>query len=233
MKGRFNSIDEVFSLLNEHKVVYLVLRNFEELDNENMFIQGHPDIDMLCEDSMTIVRLLGAFSCRKTTPAKYGDGTHYYIFIKGKYVSLDLRHMGDDYYCMQWEKDLLQSRESRNNFYVPNQEQLFYSLIYHAIFQKKQFSDEYQQRLNVMANSLYKNQSRLTENELISLLEKFMIRHAYHYVYPEDSCVPLSKKWLNRDLLNISLKNYIPHCIFHSKVAMIEFLVKIKHTLQK
>ena len=232
MKGHFSSIDEVFILLNQNKVAYLVLRNFEELDNENMFIQGHPDIDLLCEDSMSVVKVLGAFSCRKITPEQYGDGTHYYIIVRGKYVSLDLRHVGDDYYCRRWENDLLATRVAYHNFYIPCPEQLFYSLVYHAIFQKKQLSDEYKQRLQRMAGELHLADA-CHESDFISLLEQFMMRHAYSYVYPKDACVPLMKKWHKQDLLAFSLQSFIPHFLFHSKVALINLLVKIKHVLLK
>ena len=232
MTGYFKSIADVFALLNEHHIRYIVLRNFEELENENIFIQGHPDIDLLCEDSAAVVRLLGVFSCRKVTPGKYGDGTHYYIFVQNRYVSLDLRHLGDDYYCAAWEKNLLETRVPHQSFYVPEPENLFYSLIYHAVFQKKVFSDEYRQRLNVMLRTLKvpePSRHQCGAADFVQLLEQYMTAHGYTYVYPKDSCVPLMKRWQNRHLLQISWSAYIPHLVFHTRVAIIELLVKIKH----
>lgn len=233
MKGHYNHIDEVFNLLNENKTAYLVLRNFEELENEQLFIQGHPDIDMLCEDSLSVVQLLGAFSCRKVTSRSYGDGTHYYIYVGDKYVSLDLRHIGDDYYCKKWEKDLLASREAYRNFYVPSREQLFHTLVYHAIFQKKVFSDDYRQRLTQMAKDLQLVDGTSTQSAFVRQLEKFMTEKSYRYVYPKDSCVPLMQRWQDATLVERTLKSFIPHFFFHKKVALIDFLVTIKHTLQR
>ena len=233
MKGYFNSIDEVFRLLNENQIKYIVLRNYEELENENLFIQGHPDIDMLCADSMAVVRLIGAFSCRKVTPEKFGDGTHYYIFVKGKYVSLDLRHLGDDYYCRKWEKALLETRIPHGNFYVPNPENQFYSLIYHAVFQKKTFSDEYKYRLNQMKENMKLPKGYFEMSDFVKVLEQYMTAHAYTFVYPQDSCVPLMKRWHTWSLLDFSLQAFVPHFLFHTKLAFIDLLVKIKHSVQR
>ena len=71
-----------------------------------MYLDGHGDVDLLCEDSQEIVRLLGAQTDRKDQYPYKGDGIHYYIYVGGERVSLDLRSVGDGYYCEMWEDNL-------------------------------------------------------------------------------------------------------------------------------
>ena len=97
MKSPFASIQDFFRALNQADVKYLVLRNYESLLEQELYVDGHGDIDMLCEDSQQIVGLVGA---RPLTPDKdglCGDGIHYSIIVDGQPVKLDLRHLGDGY----------------------------------------------------------------------------------------------------------------------------------------
>ena len=91
----YRSFQEVINILNASGAPYLVLRNFDNLLEKEMYQDGHGDVDMLVADSRQIVDILKA----QTYSSHGDDGTHYWIQIDGKKVSLDLRYVGDGYYC--------------------------------------------------------------------------------------------------------------------------------------
>ena len=117
------------------------------------------------------------------------DLIHYFVNISGIEVEVDVRHVGDDYYCKKWELKMLESKKRINNFYVLDDINYYYSLIYHAVLQKDFLSNEYKKRLYRMAqnNMITANSETEQLNELI----KFMKKHSYIFCYPDDYCVPL------------------------------------------
>ena len=131
---KYNNITEVFDLLNHNNISYLVLRNYENLLEPEMYIDGHGDVDLLCADSQEIVRVLDAQTNRKDQWPYRGDGIHYYIFVAGERVSLDLRYVGDDYYCKEWEEYLLRNRIVHNGFYVMDEKSYFFGKNFFEIF---------------------------------------------------------------------------------------------------
>ncbi len=224
--SNYNSIQEVFDLLNKSGVEYLVLRNYENILSPEMYVNGHGDVDLLCADSRVLAKVINA-------EAKVNDETHYYIYVAGEQVSLDLRHIGDDYYCMKWEEELLKRKVKQECFYVMNQQDYFYTLIYHAILQKAQLSAEYQQRLTQMAQTLNILLAGNTEIHFINILQQYMKKNGYVFVYPVDSCVPARFRLVNRDMIKTNWHNYWNHLVFHTRVKIIEILVKIKHAIYK
>lgn len=229
--GSYYSISEVFYLLNQAEISYLVLRNYDNLLAPEMYMDGHGDVDMLCADSQKIVKLLGAQSTRKDQPPFVGDGTHYHIYVGGEKVSLDLRYVGDDYYCKEWQEDILSKRVAHNGFYVMDKENYFYSLIYHAILQKQKLSVEYQKRLSDMAKNLQIETGEGSESDFIRLLNEFMRKNGYRYTYPTDFYVPCRFHLVDNGLVQNNWKRILTHKKFEFKVKMIEFLVWVKHSL--
>ncbi|MBR5673747.1 MAG: hypothetical protein IKW97_05045 [Muribaculaceae bacterium] len=117
---RYDDICQVFNLLNASGVDYLVLRNYEMMLSPELFVGDCADIDLLCEDSQKIVQVLDARSKKNAGYTPDGDGIHYFLNIGGKDVSLDLRQVGDGYYCEQWERDLLSRKKFTHCFNVMN-----------------------------------------------------------------------------------------------------------------
>ena len=71
-------------------------------------------------------------------------------------------------------------------FYVMDSENYYYSLIYHAIYQKKEgLSEEYAQRLNQMSPA----DEVLTQDGFADQLHAFMRRNRYAYTVPMDKSV--------------------------------------------
>ena len=231
MKSPFARIEDLFITLNEAGVKYLVLRNFENLLEPEIYVDGHGDIDMLCSNSQEIVNLIDA---RPLTPDKSGmrgDGIHYGIEVDGKPVKLDLRHVGDGYYCTKWEQDMLERRVKHECFYVMTENDYFYSLVYHAVLQKRSLSDEYSTRLWQMSKNCGLDVSAPSEKEYLRLLQTFMRNNGYRFTYSQDHLVPNRFHLVDQDLIDKNVSLQRRHSIFDLKVRAIESLVKVKHTI--
>lgn len=229
-KAYYNNINEVLEALNNSNIDYLVLRNYDNLLEDEIYMDGHGDIDLLCADSRKLASALHAIDHPGHIKNGEGNGTHYFIFINNVQVSLDLRHIGDGYYCEKWERDLLDRRRKHEGFYVLSTDDYFYSLIYHAIFQKHTFSKEYQQRLQKMAEKLGIETKNYSLSFFVNLLESHMKKHGYHYEYPKDKHVPLKREHIqDKSLFVMHSSRYWEHLIFETKVNAMALLVKIYH----
>lgn len=230
-KGEYTSFAEVTALLEKAGCEYLILRNYDELLSDEVFMAGHADIDMLCRNASEVAK---AISAKPAHPEK-ADGIHYSIKIKGKKASLDLREVGDGYYCTKWQEDMLDKRVPYNGFYVMDPENQFYSLIYHAILQKNRLSEEYRGRLLKTAGELdLKTESENAEKSLLALLEKFLEERDYRYTFCKDKHVPLRKSaGINRNLLQKDGKLQRRHFFYDTKLKLIDLLVRIKHGIAK
>ena len=210
----WSSISEIFTALNNANCNYIVMRNYECFKSGNVFVNGHDDIDLLCDDIEKVRKVLDVrrrffFPAVDSYCIKYNDLT----------VHVDIRYVGDGYYDKKWQQNMLNSKSLFNgNIYIPNFENYFYSLIYHAIYQKKSLSEEYLNRLCTMASSL--NICCRTEKDLLIELKKYMQKYDYRASYTKDPAIILNfydlqdyeiekkKSWmLRREILNI-LKHY-------------------------
>jgi hypothetical protein len=227
----YNNFKEVIEILNRNNVQYLILRNYDNLLSPNLYQDGHGDIDMLVRNHKEVVDLIGAKPWNLKYKTKYGDGTHFYITIKDKRVSLDLREVGDGYYCTLWEKNMLKKRVLYNGFYIMDEENLFFSLAYHAILQKRFFSNEYCVCLNRMGEKLGLLITYYDESDFIQTLEVYMRNNGYMYTLCNDFTVPLRTKLIDKNLLHTTFHLWFIHFKFDAKVAFIEFIVMIKHRL--
>ena len=172
----WKSLGELFSGI-PRKMEYLVLRNYEAFENEQM-LSEHSDIDVLTADVDGFVRLVGA------EPRKLKDDhIHYKISVAGSSIPLDIRTPGDGYYDEKWAKDLLANRQMYQDvYYVPEPKMYFYSLLYHAIAQKRSLSNDYKERLKQMADSLGIS---CPSASYCDVLNTYMRDHGYMYTYPK------------------------------------------------
>ena len=231
MKYCFTGIAELFKALNNAGIRYLVLRNYENLLEPEMYVGGHGDIDLLCDDSQAIVHLIDAKPLTRDCRNLRGDGIHYSIEVDGHPVQLDLRQVGDGYYCQKWEKELLERRVKHDCFYVMRNEDYFYTLIYHAILQKRSLSEEYCSRLLEMAKQLELNVDEPINRGLLKLLESYMRVHGYRYSYSQDYLVPNRFHLVDQDLIDKNCGIKWKHNLYDMKIVIIEWLVKVKHAL--
>ena len=187
----WNTIYDFFKALNDNSIRYVVLRNFEAMDKEDFFVDGHEDIDILCEDVSAFTEVSKVFC--KMIPE---DDIHFVTFIGEKMVPVDLRYQGDNYYDNAWEKDLLGRRRiaDNGNWYVMTDEDYYYTLAYHSILQKNEVNPQYIDKLNKMGSKLAINTGRIEEH--LKNLDEYMIQNGYQYVQPSDVSVPFQWKYI-------------------------------------
>jgi len=170
---KWNHLKDIFYVLNS-TTNYVVLRNFEELPNKNP--QGnHKDIDILTDERWHIPFLLD------TTRSENGGSP--YVKIGNERIFLDIRYVGDIYYDKNWSDNILKNRiRTENGIYIPNEEDQFYSLLYHCLIHGTGLSNDYLEKIETLSKKLeirigdFSNLSKLEE-----ILEKFMKKSGYQY----------------------------------------------------
>lgn len=234
IEGRFEDIRAPFAILNANQVNYLVLRNYENMLQPKLFVGDHADVDLLCANNQEIVKLLGAKPNRGERDLAVDDGIHYYIIANGKKVSFDLRQVGDGYYCEKWENELLQRKKLHECFYVMDDKDYFYTLAYHAILQKRNFSEEYRLRLSEMASSIGINLGTNNERGFLDAVEQYMQQNGYCFTYSKDYLVP-NRFGLVKNKSLIQQDRYLrwKHKKFDCEVWLIESLVSLKHFFER
>ncbi|MCM1103024.1 MAG: capsular polysaccharide synthesis protein [Clostridium sp.] len=188
---QWNTVQNFFGALNENNVTYVIMRNFEDMDKEDFFVEGHEDIDILCEDTNSFIEASKVLC--KMIPE---DDIHFVTFIEGKAIPIDLRHEGDNYYDRSWERDILARRRmaDNGNWYVMSEEDYYYTLVYHAILQKNVVNPQYIDKLNKMAEKL--GVCLGSKDKHLKNLDHYMKRMGYRYVQPEDVSVPFQWKYV-------------------------------------
>ena len=111
-----------------------------------------------------------------------------YNSIDGKQISFDIREVGDNYVDTKWESDILKRRIlSESGLYVPSKDDHFYSLIYHAIIQKKDISETYVKVFHDVGG--YTEKQAKDKVFLRKKLDDYMSKNGYKMVKPRDETV--------------------------------------------
>lgn len=187
----WGSLDELFAVLNE-TIDYVVLRNFECLP-DRYHLESHGDIDLLVADYAEACLIANA------APA-FPDPwrVHRMVVIGGGPVPFDFRYVGDGYYDASWQRRMLESRRFVDSgFFVPDAEDYFYSLLYHAAVHKPAVAADYAERLSELADAigiaLPGDGFFFDRRRLRSFLLEYMSAHGYRFVRPDDLSVHFSK----------------------------------------
>ena len=190
-KRAFDSLRRVFDVLNFSGIEYVVLRNFEKMPDKIKIDPNHLDVDLLVSDYYEAKRLLDGDSPPSTWSTSYENG-HYRVVnkvsIEGKQVDFDLRHVGDNYMCKQWQLDILKRRVKLDSgMYVPSEEDHLYTIIYHAIIQKPSISETY---VNVMTSLGKFTDAQARDKQFLrERMGSFMESRGYKMVPPLDISV--------------------------------------------
>ena len=193
----WKSVEELFCSMNQCGE-YVILRNYEYFP-ESLTVSGHEDIDLLCKEPEKIAKAMRA------TPV-LGSQVHYTICVENRVIPVDVRHIGDGYYDENWEIAMLEQRKAfKNLYYVLDDIDYFYSLAYHALLQKPNFSEEYSVRLRQLGRKLGQEDCNCREDYL-GLIERFLRDHNYKVTNTEDSHVYLNFKNIPADLIQRKIK---------------------------
>ena len=128
----WNNLEELFYTLN-NTINYVVLRNHECLPKQFCTIE-HGDIDILVDDYQNAAFLLNAKPVYKTP-----NRVHHRNIVNEQEVFWDIRYVGDEYYCKEWQEAMLSTKVTQNSINIQSPENYFYSLVYHACIHKKLF----------------------------------------------------------------------------------------------
>ena len=181
-KGWKNT-SQLFYVLNA-TVNYLVLRNFENISDLNTSVRNS-DIDILTNQVEQIRFITNA---KKILEEKNQE--FHLVMIANNNVLL---HVGEQYYDPKWANDILNRKVlSQHGFYIPNDEDHFYSLLYRALVQKPMVSDDYIERLVSLSSKLKINnltrEDFSTYDTVIEILDAYMRKMGYEYM-PRDYSV--------------------------------------------
>jgi len=212
----WESFQEFIEVANKN-CNWLVLRNFEYLPNN--FFGNDKDVDILCENLEYFTKTM------KLKKRSWGIGA-YETIIDNQVVPFDVRFLGDGYYDKLWQYKMLKNKTFTSDG-VPrmNDEDYFYSLIYHSKIQKYEVKEVYKTRLNNLAISLdisSYNICSIDDDRYVSkLLSDFMRKNYYNYTTPMDINVPKNIAFFN--LLDSYVKNGVTFKI-PRKIKFLQYL---------
>ena len=179
----WESFEEVFDILN-NTISYVILRNFETIHDEMNSL--HPDVDILTDSQDEVISLLNA---KKTIHKKHR--VQHKVLINKKEMNFDLRFVGDNYYDVNWQKNILSTRFKQEFYYRPSEINYFFSLLYHALLHKPNFGYDYHRRLLEINEKCLAVTSKkyFLISDIFCDLKEYMSINDYYFTYPKDFSV--------------------------------------------
>lgn len=202
----WENLTELFGILNE-SMKYVVLRNWEELLHESGQITG--DIDFLVESRDMFASLTGAIPI-SSKPAH----SAYILRIKGQAIRCDCREPDDGYYDPAWARKILDTGMISNGIRIPETEQHYFSLLYHALIHKQELPSKYMPFLTdgikTQADGTFQFQSQ--EHAIIGLSE-WMKHSGFAYCEPKSKKVLFNKENIPENTKTIRTPRGISHLL--------------------
>jgi len=168
IQKEFDSLQHVFHELNKvSDLKWVVTHNFEKLPHIRTS-DKRDDIDFLTDNYFLFMSSLDASENPKGTPSNgYSNGgtsVRNYIHVKNSRIPIDIRCIGDNFYCSKLQSDILDNKILYNQIvWIPNEVYHTYSFLYHKI--------------------IHKNLETINNQKL----DVFMKNNDYKYVKPEIS----------------------------------------------
>mgnify|MGYP005639117683 CR=1 FL=1 len=174
----WENLNELLYVLNS-TTNYVILRNFEQFPDK-FNSKEHEDLDILTDDMFQIQYILDQ---RNFAGNNVKDNPT--LKIDNKKILFDVKYVSGRYYDEKWSRDILDRRIlSSKGFYIPCVKDHFYSLLYHMIIHKSKLSDNYIDRLVILADKLHLNIQKDTFSNLDMLkeiLDEFLKEMGYKY----------------------------------------------------
>lgn len=176
---KWNSLEELFEKLNG--LEYVMIRNHENLRAE---IANGGDIDILCADKEQVVNQIYAFP---RVPGK--EVFNYYTVVADTRLPIDIRETGDGYYDEAWERSMLSDRIKAADYYVMDDENYRYSLLYHTLLHKPAIAEKYKDLLKKMFKETIEKSERADR-----LLCDYLCEKGYVIAIPRDRGVEFNEE---------------------------------------
>tara|TARA_Y100000310_G_C20699773_1_gene828605 strand:- start:349 stop:945 length:597 start_codon:yes stop_codon:yes gene_type:complete len=187
----FKNLREMFDKLNESGEKYVVLRNWDNLPDK-ADLGPHGDLDLLVANKDAVVALLKG-KATTSTPNR----VQFKIDIGNSFQMVDVRFLGDDYYPSSWELKMLCDRIMHpQGFYIPNPQDYFWSLLYHAVIHKPTIAEDYQNKLRGMSYAMYPWLVDYLRFDRPDLLISLILGQGYNIVQPTDKTVFFNKRFV-------------------------------------
>lgn len=179
--GGWETANEMFEVLN-CTTTYVLLRNFEMLPVLHSVI----DFDFLTYNYQRLASAMG-LQQKSTKPFKG------MVTVEKGSIPVDIRFVGDNYYCGAWAATILRNRTLASGIFIPATDDYFFSLFYHVAVQKPTIELPYKIKLNALAKNLsldwFSEEILLDEQKVGALLNGYMGVRGYFYERPIDSAV--------------------------------------------
>ena len=228
--NNWKSMQELFYVLN-NTIKYVILRNYEQLPHRYTS-KIHSDIDLLVSDYKE--------ACYITNSKEVFGLKHRVqncIKIGEKNIFFDFRYIGDNYYDESWEKNILARRKfNKKGFYVPSDEDYFFSLLYHALVHKPFISKDYREKLANIANDFCIGETTpelfIDTESAKCILERFLCKNKYFFTDPYDLSVYYNESVVGRKRVGanrkqaIMIKNFFSFLIKPLKLKFIKKFIK-------
>lgn len=197
----WNHVGEIFKVLNICSK-YVVLRMFEGVPDQYS-MKKNGDIDILVDDLPRVANILQP-RIDRTNNFRFFN----WLNIADERVLIHPKYVGDYYYDEAWEKAIIETRIWNGKIYIPSDEMLFWTLIYHGCFHKDNII-KYDNLLNELAKKLnieYKNDEKF----LSQSLSKWMTQRGYKcQLHLDGWAFRLNKKNIPLDLLEDKNEFYV------------------------
>lgn len=178
---KFPSLTAIFHAMNASNIHYLVLRNWTQLP-DNVEFGEHSDLDLLIADEDIP---LFHFIVRPVTTNRVMHISQRLIAIDTSYIKIDVRTPNDCYLPKKLADFMLKTRKKHKDFYIPEKRMYFWSLLYHALFQKPHVEKDY---FSILYELIPKELSREQMTD-ISCVKKVFSQKGWDLVEPFDDWV--------------------------------------------
>ena len=186
-----SSLSSLKNRLNkEKKLKYIFLRDKGDKNG---------DIDVLCNNYFLFKRSIDGQSFKHKNLnilSNSGDPYEDYGFkvsnfarIRKKEIFFDIRSVGDNYFCKNWQINLIKNRVKQLNYFTLNKKDKLYSIIYHIVYHKGYIDKKYLKFLKI---NLKKDD--ISFYFLKNLIDKYLVQKNYLFTRPEDLTIPITFK---------------------------------------
>jgi hypothetical protein len=148
----YRPVAQLFEQLNEHNILYVVLRNWEQLP-DSVEVGPHSDLDLLVHPAH-VAKLDELWSTERTFPEPFRVQRRVPVLGphgEQSFLLTDVRTADDGYMPELWSHQLLAARQQHKMFYVLPPKEHFLSLLYHAVVHKGVMTADYAAKLAALA----------------------------------------------------------------------------------